>query len=244
MEVLVSDYDGTFYTNEKDIYINCKKVKEFIENGNIFVLSSGRSYESLIKKVNEYNIPYNYLACADGSFLFDSEKRMHYAYTMSHDVIKIVDELKKCNNYKKIEYTNPLSYNTEYDEEKILGSVTLTIDKENINNMFIDKINSIKEKYPEYQYDIYGYDNTYFYLIRPNGVSKSSPIRYLEERHNLDRNNIYTIGDNTNDFELIRDYNGYRIGNNKDIIDVSLKEYNAVYELVDDINKKKVLKRW
>lgn len=244
MELLVSDYDGTFYTNEKDIYINCQKVKEFIEKGNIFVLSSGRSYESLIGKVKEYSIPYNFLACADGSFLFDDEKRMHYAFTVSHDVVKLIDELKKCCKYKKIEYTNPLKYNTSYDEKQILGSIALTIEKEDIDENFIKTFDFIKEKNPNYQYDIYGYQNTYYYLIRPIGASKSSPIKYLENKYNIDRKDIYTIGDNTNDLKLILDYNGFRIGNNNDIIDSSLKEYNAVHELIDDINNKKVLKRW
>ena len=238
MELLVSDFDGTFYKNEKEIYINCNKIRDFIEKGNLFVLSSGRSYESLINKVNTYNIPYNYLACADGSFLFDKEKRMHYAFIISHDVIKIVDELKKCNNYKRIEYTNPLCYNTLYDRKKILGSITLTIDKKYIDEEFINIFKSIKEKYPKFQYNTYGYNDTYYYLIRPLGV------KYLEDKYELDKRSIYTIGDNTNDYELIRDYNGFRIGNNKDIVDVSLKKYNAVYELVDDINNKKVLKRW
>ena len=48
----------------------------------------------------------------------------------------------------------------------------------------------------------------------------------------------------TNNSELIRDYNGFRIGCNKNIISESLQQYNAVHELIDDINNKKVLKRW
>ena len=118
------------------------------------------------------------------------------------------------------------------------------IDKKYIDEEFINIFKSIKEKYPKFQYNTYGYNDTYYYLIRPLGVSKSSPIKYLEDKYELDKRSIYTIGDNTNDYELIRDYNGFRIGNNKDIVDVSLKKYNAVYELVDDINNKKVLKRW
>jgi len=244
MKLLVSDYDGTFYTNKENIYINCQKVKEFIENGNMFVLSSGRSYDSLINKVNEYNIPYSYLACADGSFLFDRERRMHYANIISHDVVKIIEKLKSYKKHKRLEYTNPFNYNEEYNEKFLLASVTLTIDEDKIDDKFTNEFNKIKENHPEYQYDVYGYDKEYFYLIRPIGVSKTSPIKYLEELHNLNKSDIYTIGDNTNDYELIRDYNGYRIGDNNDIIDVSLDKYNAVYELIDDINKEKVLKRW
>lgn len=244
MKILVSDYDGTFFTDEDSIKINCKAIEKFINNGNLFVLSSGRSLKSLMDKVNDYNIPYTHLACCDGSFLFDKEKMMLYAKTISHDVKDVFSDLENLKRHKKIEYAYPDDYYQEYDRLKMLGSVAFTIEEDKINRDFLLTFKTIRKNHPEYQYDIYGYDRLFYYLIRPHGVSKASPIEYLEESLNIRKEDIYTIGDNTNDKELIRDYNGYRIGNNKDIIDVSLKEYNNVYELVDDIENKKVLKRW
>ena len=81
-------------------------------------------------------------------------------------------------------------------------------------------------------------------MIRPLGVNKGKSIKLLGKQLGIPKEEIYTIGDNTNDFELIRDYNGYRIGDHPDIIDVSLRKYDAVHQLIDDINKRKVLKRW
>ena len=244
MKILVSDYDGTFDTSENDIRINCKKIKEFMENGNLFVLSSGRSLKSLSNKADELDIPYSFLSCADGSFLFDSKKSLHFAYTLSHDVISEFDELIKLNKHLKFEYAYPDDYTEEYNKFKLLGSLAFTIEKDKIDLDFIYTWKELTRKYPNYQYDVYGYDGLLFYLIRPHGVSKSSPIEYLEGRYEVPRNEIYTIGDNVNDKELIRDYNGYRIGNNKKIIKVALNEYNSVHELIDDIENKKVLKRW
>lgn len=244
MKVLVSDYDGTFDTSENDIKLNCKKINEFIENGNLFVLSSGRSLKSLTGKVNEHNIPYSFLSCADGSFMFDKDGMMHFAYTISHDAINLFDELKNLNKHKRFEYAFPDDYSEEYDKFKLLGSIALTIENKKIDKEFLNTWSRLTKKYPEYQYDIYEYDGLTFYLIRPRGVSKAVPIEYLEGRYDIDRNEIFTIGDNYNDKELIRDYNGFRIGNNKEIVDVALKDYNAVHELIDDINNKKVLKRW
>ena len=244
MQVLVSDYDGTFDTNENDIKINCEKIEEFIKNGNLFVLSSGRSFENLSGKVKEYNIPYSFLSCSDGSFLFDNHGIMHYAGLISHDVVNICSKLEELNRHKKFEYTYPKVYSSDYHRFELLGSVAFTIEEDKINNEFVKTFEEIKNSHPEYQYDVYGYKGTYFYLIRPIGVSKSTPIEYIEEKYDISKSDIYTIGDNVNDKELIRDYNGYRIGNNKDIIDVSLKEYNAVHELISDIQNKKVLKRF
>lgn len=244
MNILVSDYDGTFYTDEHNIKINCEAVEKFIKDGNIFVLSSGRSLKSLMGKVKEYNIPFSFLSCCDGSFLFDSHPSMHFAYTMSHDAKNIFKDLEDLKKHKRLEYAYPEDYYTEYDKFKILGSIAFTIDEDKIDKEFTDTFDRIKNEHTEYQYDVYGYDKDYYYLIRPHGVSKTSPIGYLEGLYDVSRENIYTIGDNTNDKELIRDYNGYRIGDNKDIIDVSINEYNAVHELISDIENKKVLKRW
>lgn len=243
-KILVSDFDGTFYTDENSIRVNCCSIEQFIKEGNIFVLSSGRSLKSLTKKVNEYNIPYSYLSCSDGSFLFDNKGILHFASLISHDVVSIFSNLEKLNKHKRIDYTYVDDYSEKYDNKKLLGSIAFIIDEENINREYMIEFKKIREKHPEYQYDVYGYDGEYYFLIRPHGVSKSSPIEYLEELHRIPKENIFTIGDNTNDKELIRDYNGYRIGDNKDIIDVSLNKYGAVYELVSDIENKKALKRW
>ena len=244
MKLLVSDYDGTFDTSETDIKINCKKIKEFIENGNLFVLSSGRSLKSLTEKVEEHDIPYSFLSCCDGSFLYDDQRSMHFAYTISHDVINEFDELKRLNKHMKFEYSYPDDYTEEYDKFKLLGSLAFTIKNKKIDKEYLNTWRKLTKEHPEYQYDIYDYDGLTYYLIRPHGVSKASPIQYIEGRYNIDRDEIYTIGDNNNDKELIRDYNGYRIGNNPNIINVSLQQYGAVYELIDDINNKKILKRW
>lgn len=244
MKILVSDYDGTFYTDDKNIRLNCMAIERFIKNGNLFVLSSGRSLKSLKEKVETYNIPYSYLSCCDGSFLYDNDGLMHCAEIVSHDVVGTYSELEKLNRHKKLEYTYPDDYYTKYNNIKLLASVAFTIDDANLDNKFYEVLKKIKRKHPEYQYDLYGYGGTTYLLIRPRGVSKSSPVEYLKSKYNLSNKDIFTIGDNTNDKELIKDYNGYRIGSNKDIIDVSLKEYKAVYELVNDIENKKVLKRW
>ena len=244
MNLLISDYDGTFYTDEHNIRLNCEAIESFIRDGNMFVLSSGRSLKSLMGKVEEYKIPFNFLSCCDGSFLFDKNHSMHFAYTLSHDVRNIIAPLIDLGKHKTMEYAYPDDYSIEYDNKKILGSIAFTIERNKVDREFLNTFSRIKLNNPEYQYDTYKYQKEEFYLIRPLGVSKVSPISYLEGKYDIPRGNIFTIGDNTNDKELIRDYNGYRIGNNEDLVDVAISEYKAVHELVDDINQGKVLKRF
>ncbi len=61
---LVSDYDGTFHTDDESIKNNIEKVKTFRNNGNIFAIATGRSFydftklldKSLVNTTNRANL--------------------------------------------------------------------------------------------------------------------------------------------------------------------------------------------
>ena len=54
--LLVSDYDGTYSNNDESIYLNNEAIEKFMKDGNTFVLSSGRSYTSLLIMATVYLI--------------------------------------------------------------------------------------------------------------------------------------------------------------------------------------------
>ena len=56
MKLLASDYDRTLYTNEKNLMLNMKAIKKFRLYCNKFVLVTGRSFKSIKKEIEYYNI--------------------------------------------------------------------------------------------------------------------------------------------------------------------------------------------
>lgn len=66
-KILASDYDNTFYVNDEDIELNKKAVKKFRDAGNLFIIATGRSYMDLQKKVNTYNLVYDYAIIDHGA---------------------------------------------------------------------------------------------------------------------------------------------------------------------------------
>lgn len=243
MSILVSDYDGTFSTSEDDIKLNCKLLKEYINNGNYFVLSSGRPLDSLKRQVSQYDIPYTHLGTSDGNFLFDLNDNIIDSNLISHDIIDHLNPLKGLNIYEGIQYAYPYE-NLNYYKDGELGSVAFVLRRDSITDEFMILFDYLQENHKKYDYSIYGYDGIDYYMIRPKGISKSTPIDKLRKKLNIPKEEIYTIGDNDNDYELVRDFNGFIIGNNEKLKEVALKKYNAVHELVKDIQNKKVLKRW
>lgn len=244
MKLLVSDFDGTFHTDEESIKVNCEILKNFLKEGNYFMLSTGRAFDSIKRKIEEYDIPCNYIGTSDGSFLLDKDGKVILENNISSDVVDNMQEFTDLATFERIQYAYPETNLLEYDKERSLASIAYVIKKENISSQVLELFENLKNRYSNYQFDIYGYDELYFFLVRPKGISKSTPVDYLSKILSIPKKEIYTIGDNSNDFEMIRDYNGYMIGNNEKLKSVALKKYDAFYELVQDINNKKVLKRW
>ena len=246
MSMLVSDYDGTFSTSESDIELNCKLLRDFIKKGNKFVLSSGRPLDSLKRQVEHYDIPYTHLGTSDGNFLFDKENNLLYYNLISHRIVRtdILKALKNLKIYEGIQYAYPKTNLNRYYKHGRLGSIAFVIDEKKITDEFLILFDELRKNNDTYDFSVYGYSGIDYFMIRPKGISKSSPIHSLSHKLRVPKKHIYTIGDNDNDYELIRDFNGFVIGDNEQVNKVALKRYNAVHELVRDIQNKKVLKRW
>lgn len=243
MKLLVSDYDGTYSAKEEDIIINNHYIEEFIRRGNLFVLSTGRPYDSILGKTKEYNIPYTHIGASDGNYLFDKEGNLIKEYTIDNKIISELDEISSLDIYEGIQFAYPDSNTYQLRSNEKIGSIAFVIQEGKITNEFLKLYESLREAHKEYRFDVYGYGNIFYYMIRPLGVHKGNMIEALRNKLFIPKKKIYTIGDNINDFEMIRDYNGFMIGENKDLENVALKKYDAVHELIDDIMKKRVLKR-
>ena len=81
MKCLISDFDGTLYDN--NFINNLKSIKEFIDDGNIFVVATGRTFKNIKKKIVEAGIPYNYLICNNGLTIFDDKNNLIYSQKLN-----------------------------------------------------------------------------------------------------------------------------------------------------------------
>ena len=243
MSILVSDFDCTYDKHHHDIELNRVAIQKFIEAGNYFVLSSSRPLNSLLRKVKEHDIPYNYLGTCDGNYLFDSKLNRIYSCTIPSEIVLEIKKLANIRGVEGLQYVYPTSYSINFDENEPLGSVAFVVKDENVTPEFIEMFNRLKTNYPDFQYKRDGNRGIGYYKIRPLGLSKSNPITFLGESLQIPKSDIYTIGDEENDFEMIRDFNGFRVSHNKELKEVALKRYRSVHDLVDDITNNTALKR-
>ena len=236
MKLLVSDFDSSFYTDDINILKNIKKLKKFMNN-NLFMLSSGRSFNSLKSMCLKYNICYDYLSCCDGSILYDKNDNILVKYNLDESILNEFLSLKELVNYIEIQYSYPDNYYNSYVNNDIIGC-NIVVLNENINDNFLTKLRKLQDKYKSYDFLIYDHSGITYFCLKNKGINKSTTIKYLKDLLNLTKNNIYTVGDSENDYQMLKDFNGYYIGcvNNR-IKDVCIKGYNQVYELLDDLEK-------
>ena len=243
MKLLVSDYDGTITANIKDIKINCTFIAKFIRNGNIFAISSGRSYQSLITAIHRQGIPHNYISCFDGISTYKNDGKLLWKYEMDKEIIDKLHDLI----YIKLHRTLYYVYNEDYVEKKMnlpIRCISIPVRINKLNNKFIQEFNKIKNENQNYDYFTYEFDGDVYFNIKPKGVSKSTSVEDLRLYLGIDKKDVFTVGDSLNDFEMIRDYNGYVIGNNRKLKGICADTYDSVYKLIGDIEKQKVKRRF
>lgn len=231
-KVLVVDYDRTLFINNDDMLNNINSINKFRENGNIFIIATGRTYNSLKKEIDKYNIEYDYLILNHGSLVIKKDKSTLFHYKIDRNIL--------------FDITNYLS---KYKPKSVMYSY-YTEDTSNINNPDISKITigfqkdietfkkvmmDVVKKYNN-KLNIYFTQNFEIEIISKE-TNKSKAIDLLMKKVNFKKENIYTIGDSYTDIEMINDYNGSCMEKSIDILknDKNIKKYSSVSVLIKDI---------
>jgi len=231
-KILFSDYDNTLYKNDESIKNNVKYINKFVKVGNMFSIASGRSYIDIKDELNRYNIPFNYLILNHGATILDNNLNIIKYYIINKDVVK--DIYNYINKYN-------VSYKCIYSKDK--KNVNILDNVVKLLYIFNNKDEMIKVKeYIDSKY--YSYVKTYIsehidhitLEIISNLTSKSNGIRFILEKENIKKDNVYVIGDNYNDIEMLLDYNGYGVSNSiENIKNITTKLYDNVSDLIKDI---------
>lgn len=226
MKILASDFDETIYfpnnneLNEKNI----NSIKKFISKGNIFCIITGRNYTDLKQLLNENNIPYSYLICEDGAKIFNNMDYCLDTILLEEKEIKEVVEILKEENcdyylddgYNKTEYFN--------DCVKIVINCTDEEDKERLVQIIKNKVNI----------HIYA-SRTHINIIHKT-VNKENALKKLFNLEHLDYNKLHVIGDNDNDYEMIKAFNGVVIKNHHEKLnELNKEEYDTLSDYIEEL---------
>lgn len=228
MKILASDFDNTIYylDDEEKTRKNIEAIKRFVSMGNIFCIITGRNYADLKKDLNENYIPYSYLICEDGAQIFNNMDYCIDTTLLREEDIKLICNLleeEKCDYYLDDGYNK-----TEYMKYCVKIVVNCTDDQEK------DRlVNLIKEKSNVHIYASRAHIN-----IIDKSVNKKHALQKLINLESLDYNNLYVIGDNDNDYEMLKEFQGAVIRKHNDVLDnLNKKEYNTLKDYIEELMK-------
>lgn len=226
MKILASDFDNTIYylDDPKKNIDNIEAIRRFIKQGNIFCIITGRNYTDLKLLLNEHNIPYSYLVCEDGAQIFNNMDYCIDTTRLEKGEIERVEEILKelgCKYYLDDGYNK-----TEYLEDVVKIVVDVTDEEEK------KKIVETIKKY----INIHIYASRFHVNIIHRTVNKKVALKKLMNQEELDYSQLYVIGDNDNDYEMLKEFNGAVIKKHHPILDeLNKKEYESLKDYIEEL---------
>ncbi len=254
MKLLASDYDGTLRYGQDVMEKDIDALQEWKKDGNLFVIVTGRSYESINAQIQKYQIPVDYVITNNGGMVFDKEGKILLSQYLDYDVcIQILHHIKEYDlvtsyvvndgvhrhrivlkqGVEDHRYPNLKPDLTEAELLDMGHFAQIVLSMPSIESS-LDVAKKINDLY----YDqVVAYPNNYVVDIVPKDVSKASGMEFLSHFIEVEKEDVYTIGDGYNDIPLI-DYgvNGSVMAwADEDVKSHAKKEYNSICELIKDI---------
>lgn len=203
MKLFVTDYDKTFLVPGEDISRNIEMARLWMKK-NIFVIATGRSYKDFMEEKVKYNIPYHYVILNHGATILKGDEVVKSVKINRKICLKLasflkVDKAKKAFGcYEKesriVLFNYPLSkIYINYGDSMIAKNVVDIIKSQQlkINTFLVDRNMAVE-----------------IINIKAN---KSTAIEVVADLEKINIDDIYTIGDNYNDLEMIRMFHGYSL---------------------------------
>ena len=223
MKILISDFDGTLFIDNKVAKEDIKMINKFRKDVNIFIISTARNFSTVKKECLKYKLDVDYFFCDIGAVILDNNGNVLYKKYINSYEIKIIENV--IENYKNL--INIKRYGTNSKQEDINDIIEYKIDGENkileeINNILDSKITQVKLQITE--------DNK---LIIHTG-KKEEIIQIFMNQNNIKKSLITTVGDELDDLNMLILYNGYRM--EKCNIELKQKIQNSVKSVSELIN--------
>lgn len=223
MKILISDYDSTFNPIYAKLSIqrNTKAIENFRKKGNIFILSSFLTPSKIQRKLEKSKIPFDYLICDNGNLTFDERKNIIQAnYIDENEIESLIEFIRDLYEIKTINYLDPFENPTLNAPYQIRINTKKSVGYNTLSDLEFDlKIKSFLNQIH----------------ITHNSNLRNSIVTLLKElKLNLEKDNIYSLGNSIKDSEMLKSFNGYKIplSNPYLILDNEIPLTEGIYTLI------------
>lgn len=229
MKVLFSDFDNTifFLNDENTTKKNVESIKDFINQGNMFCLITGRTYTDIKNELIKLDLPYTYLICGDGALIFDNLDYCLQRTTLDRGVAARTVEILKENGYDP--YLED-GYNITTNLDDCIKVSANYIKDKNDAERVVELIND--------ELMVYAYASRVHINVNNPINNKRDAIKNIIKLTNIPTKDIYVIGDSINDYEMLEAYNSAVVKKHNTSLDrLRLKEYETVSDYIKELSK-------
>lgn len=251
-KLFISDYDGTLGVAPKnDIDAETRSaIKEFTDKGGIFTVCSGRETQSITRILREQNLQ-GIVVSFQGACVSDIQSgRKIMSEGLGYDkAIEVLDAVEKygltplCYGENNFFYNEKTPYVQNYENAIRLTGKVANVKKEieknkgkvfkicwlgedEIVNRAANELNAI------YKGDGVNFNSGAKCLleaINPK-YGKGNAVRFLARHYNVGLDEIITVGDSTNDIELVGGpWHGVAVGDGRDELKAVAKEVTVPF---------------
>ncbi len=220
MKLLAADYDGTLKYLDAVTREDIDALHQWRKAGNLFVIDTGRSMESILEETKKYQIPVDYYVTNNGGMVFDNKQNELYATylerIMSLDIMYIAEEIGSVVSYVANDgfRRHRIIVDKELTEKRY-PSLEPDMSREELMNMdkyaqivismaekeyATDLARRINEHFPD---SVEAYANKYVVDVVPKGISKADGLLRVVQLTGVKEEDVYTIGDADNDIPMI-----------------------------------------
>lgn len=258
-KLLASDVDGTLYVNQKIDEKSLEGIKKFREEGNVFLLCTGRNFGGVKHLFEEYDIEVDGFVLCNGAIVLNKDFEAIHNENIDDKTIKSLFEEAKDKSEYNFYFADGENlyiidgYNTHpiissadlsskmniirinetefYENNYCANIVGIDIKDECVNKAENKKLD-IENKFKD---NVSVYRNLSFIDIVPKNTSKGEGISKVLESYGVKEENVFVIGDSWNDLSMFEKYNNsYTFTYSED--DLKKHANNIVNTFYDGLN--------
>ncbi len=243
--ILFSDFDGTLYFREEEekTQANLEAIEKWRGAGHQFCITTGRSFRSVVEEIPKIEELSNIFIVDSGSIVRSKNSEILCDFVFDPEIVSGLVEFAKTFPVQVV----PFYYttNSEGVKHEINGVTKLrfwfkSADADQIEAitariMAVFPVFAVHNKEAVSSYpDLAGRQG--FIEVIPADSGKSSAIKWLQQTYGILPGSIVTVGDGSNDYGMIKDFNGFAIeGSDVSLNHPELKTTPSVAALIEQL---------
>lgn len=219
MKLIAADYDGTLNYCGKVTEEDLEALEKWQAEGNLFVIDTGRSLESIRIEAEKNNLNPDYYITNNGGMVFDkNSERLNASFLdndLAHELMHMGLNLEGTVSFVANDgiYRHRIMVNPQLEDHRYTLAPDLSFEGLLALNRYSQIVFSMDETEKatalaamlneKYGGRIEAYANRWVVDIVRKGVSKAGGLDFLAKHLGIGEEDIYTLGDADNDIPMI-----------------------------------------